>query len=162
MKIIVDRGFLTPLFYDDPPILPTPFSKFVLFLRLMGVIAPHMICYFLLNDLMNLHMSNLVTLVPPGPCGVFFFFFFFCNKAAVYWGVAHDVVFTSTLLWYHVQTKTHIEANRLIHPHEYILTSLVMCLLKLSVLHWVNNLLISKFYFSIVLRCLFFPKITDL
>ena len=138
MKIIVDRGFLTPLFYDDPPILPTPFSKFVLFLRLMGVIAPHMICYFLLNDLI------------------------FCNKAAVYWGVAHDVVFTSTLLWYHVQTKTHIEANRLIHPHEYILTSLVMCLLKLSVLHWVNNLLISKFYFSIVLRCLFFPKITDL
>ena len=51
---IVGRGFLTTLFHEDPLILPTP---------------P---CYFLLNDIMVLHMSNLVTLVPRGPNSVFY------------------------------------------------------------------------------------------
>ena len=39
-------------------------------------------------------------------------------------------------------------ANRLTHPHEYILTPPVMCLQQLPVLHWMNNLLTSKICFT--------------
>ena len=39
----------------------------------------------------------------------------------------------------------HTGANRLTHPYKHMLTSPVMCSQKLCVIHWMNNLLTSKF-----------------
>ena len=36
------------------------------------VIAPNLMCYFLLNDIMDLQMSRFGTLVSQRPCGVFY------------------------------------------------------------------------------------------
>ena len=53
----------------------------------------------------------------------------------------------------HMQTHTtHSESNRLTQPYKYILTPPAMCSQQLSVLHWMNNSLISKIYFP---QCLF-------
>ena len=78
--------------------------------------------------------------------------------------------FASTLIWYHTQTHTHTHThtqrhNTLrgqctdTHQHKYIFTPPVMCSQQLSLLHWMNNSLISKIYFP---QCLFFSKIIDL
>ena len=87
-KPIVGTGFLTPIFYEDPTILPTPsFFKFCLplpptstphcsFCCLVSLsewaIATHLMCYFLLNDIMDLLMLSLGTFVPQGPCSVLY------------------------------------------------------------------------------------------
>ena len=95
MYAMIDRGFLTPLFHGNTPILPTPtpFSNFVqrypfpvasnlhptaafvvLFFWLNGR-SQYIWSIILLNDIMDLHMPSLGTFVPEGPCCVFF-----CNK----------------------------------------------------------------------------------
>ena len=68
---------------------------------------------------------------------------------APYWRFdTDDMVFASTLIWYHTQTNTHrayrdqqTDTNR----YKYILTPSVMCTQQLPVLHWMNNLLIQRF-----------------
>ena len=56
------------------------------------------------------------------------------------------------VLWFDITYKkrhtTHSGANRLTHPNKYILTSPVMCWQQLSVLHWMNNLLMSRIFFT--------------
>ena len=69
--LTVDRGFQTPLIYQDCPILLTsPYCSFV-FCCLVSlaewVIASHLICY-LLNDIMDLHILRFGTSVPEGVC----------------------------------------------------------------------------------------------
>ena len=73
--------------------------------------------------------------------------------------------------WYsnlisHTQTQSHKQihtahsgARRLTHPHKYIFTPPTICSQQLSLLHWMDNALISKNYFP---RCLFFSRIIHL
>ena len=53
---------------------------------------------------MDLPMSSLSTLVPKGPCCVYY-----ATRCQVYGGLTHNVVFffDSTLVWYHTHTHTH-------------------------------------------------------
>ena len=94
---------------------------------------------------------------------------FYATRYQVYWGLTHNVTFL-LVLWFditHTNNKhTHIqrhtapsEANRLTHPYKFIFASLVMCSQQLSLLHWINNSLISKIYIA---QCLFFSKYNSL
>ena len=80
--------------------------------------------------------------------------------------------FAGTLIWYHTykhthtHTHTHIQrhiehvgASRLTHPYKYIFTPLGIFSQQLSLLHWIDNSLISKNHFP---RCLFFSRIIHL
>ena len=71
-----------------------------------------------------------------------------CNKTSVYWGLTHDMVLVPWFDITHRQTRntTHTGGNRLTHTYKYITT--IMCSQQLSVLHFMNNSLISKFYFT--------------
>ena len=84
------------------------------------------------------------------------------------------------VLWFdithtHTHTNTHkqrhtadIGASRLTHQYKYTLTLLVMFSQQLSVLHWMNNLLISKIYFadssnmSLLFKNFWLAEVTDL
>ena len=80
-----------------------------------------------------------------------------CNKASVCWGLTHDLAFCkySDLISYiHKQRHmAHTGAYRLTHAYKYTLILPVTCSLYYiewiicSVLHWMNNLVISKSYF---------------
>ena len=75
-----------PTFLSSPTPSPT-FLSVVLFLWLNG--WSHHIWYaILLNDDMDLHMSNLGTLLPEGSSCVFY-----AIRDQVYWGLRHNVVF---------------------------------------------------------------------
>ena len=57
------------------------------------------------------------------------------------------------VLWFdithaHKKQRHHTGANRLKRPYKHILTSPVLCSQQLSVLHWMNNLMIWKIYFT--------------
>ena len=59
--------------------------------------------------------------------------------------------FASISIWHHKYTQRHTTGtgvNRLTQPCKYILMLTVMCSQKLPVLHWMDNLLISKIYFT--------------
>ena len=59
----------------------------------------------------------------------------------------------------HTHTQRHTAqsgANILKHPYKYKLKPPVMCSQYLSILHWMNNLWISKIYFP---RCILFQKL---
>ena len=141
---IVGRGVLTLLFYEDPPILPTPaFSTFVhppplfptltavsvvLFLWLNGW-SCHIWYTVLRNEIVDLQMFSLATLVPDLMCVLY-------NRPWCmfqdYWGLTHYVVFC----WYsdlisqtqkHTNTHTHTQrctthsgASRLTQPYIYL------------------------------------------
>ena len=109
-------------------------------------------------DNVDLHVLSLCTLVPEGPWCVFY-----ATRHQVYWGLAHNMVFW----WYsnlisHKHTHTHIEhakTSMLTHPYKYIFTLLGIFSHQLSLLHWMDNSLISKNYFP---KCLFFSRIIHL
>ena len=110
-----------PPFYEDPSYVAFPLfwnfvqphplpcllqphshcSSVVLFLW-QNEWSRHTWCAILLNDNTDLHMSSLGTLVPEGPWCVFY-----VTRRQVYWGLTHNVVFTGTLIWYHIHTNTH-------------------------------------------------------
>ena len=54
----------------------------------------------------------------------------------------------STPILYHKKHKAQTGVNRLTHQYKYTLTPRVRCSKQLSVLHWMNNLLISKIYLT--------------
>ena len=82
----VDRGFLVHYFMKTPYIVnpphffqilsgpQTPCSFCCLVSLTEWVIVLHLLCYFTLNDIMDLHMSIVGTLVPvpEGPCCLFY------------------------------------------------------------------------------------------
>ena len=79
--------------------LPTTFTPTALFVTLFHWLNGwfhHNWCVILLNDIMDLHMFSLGTIVPEGPCCVFY-----ATKHRVYWCLTHNVVCTSTLIGYH-------------------------------------------------------------
>ena len=111
----------TPLFYEDPlyflppthfQILSTPPLSChlqppppLLVLWLNGW-SHHIWCAILLNDIINLHMSSLGTLVPEGP-----WYLFYAKRRQVYWGLTHNVVFC----WYSnliLRTQTHTYTHK--------------------------------------------------
>ena len=81
----------TPNFLSPPTPTPTVFPV-DLFLWLNGW-SHHIWCAIFLNDNLDLHMLSLDTLVPEGP-----WFVFYATKHQDYWGLAHNVVFTGTLI----------------------------------------------------------------
>ena len=118
---IVGRGFLTFLFYEYSPILPTPLFKTsllppnlqptalfdALFFRwasdqaTLDVLLYEMIC----------HMSSFGTLVSKMPCYVFY-----ATRGQVYWGLTYNVLF----YWYSgliPHTHTHTHTHTLTHTH---------------------------------------------
>ena len=128
----VARGFVTPPYLWKPPILPSPpFSNFVHHppkpLLPLLFLLPYFFDWIddhatfgviLLDDIMDLHMSILGTLVPEEPCCVFY------TKGIKFTEVWHIMKFlASTLIWYHKQKQrhtTHTRAKRLTHPYKYI------------------------------------------
>ena len=96
---------------------------------------------------MDLNMSNLDTLVAEGP-----YCMFCATRRQIYWGLTNNVAFCyffDLILHTHKQRHTtHAGAKRLTHPHKYILTPAVTCSQLLSALHWINNSLMSKIYFT--------------
>ena len=175
---MIGRGVITPLFYEDPSILPTFFFKFCLspsfplpcYLQpptptalssTEWVIVPYLMCYFTWWYSGSTHVEPWY-LVPEGSWCVFY-----ATTYQVYWGLSHNVVFC----WYfnlisHTHKHTHTErytahsgASRHTHPCKYIFTPPVMCSQQLSLLHWMHNSLISKNCFP---GCLFFSKIIHL
>ena len=113
---------LTPLIYEDPPILPNPVNSYfvntspyfpltpnltpapLVFLLSCFYFCCPVCCLFaiLLNDNMDLHILSLGTLVSEGPWCVFY-----VTRCQVYGGLTHNMFFTGTLIWYHPHTNTH-------------------------------------------------------
>ena len=115
-------------------------------------------CVILVNDIMDLFMSSLGTLVPEGPCCVFY---------ATRRQVRSDTSCGFLLvLWFNItHTRTHArthtyKANRGLidwHTQVNIYQHHLFCShTSYPELYWMNNLLISKIYF------LWFSKITRL
>ena len=87
-------NFVQPALPSLSPPTPTPTDlSVVLFLWLNGW-SRHIWCAFLPNDIMDLHLSSLGTLV----------------KRQAYWDLTHKF-FTSTLIGYHTHTHTHMHTK---------------------------------------------------
>ena len=116
------------------------------------VMVPHLMCYLLLHDIMDLHMSNLGTLVSQGLCGVFYatrhqiteFQRMTLSLLILWFHITHTHAHTHTHIHTHKQHTTHRGTNRLTHLCKYILSPSAMCSKHLSVLHRMNNLMIPK------------------
>ena len=143
-----------PTFFQilsNPPVVTNPqlHCSFCCYFSLFErVIAPHIWCAILLNDIMDPQISNLGTSVPEGP-----WYVFYATRHQVYSGLTH-VIFC----WYsgmisdtqiHKQTDTqhsqwpvdwHIHINTYLHH--------LFCAQKLSSLHWMNNFTYIKNLFS--------------
>ena len=110
----------------------------------------HIWCVLLLNDIMDLYISTLGTLVRERP------WYVFMQQSLKFTDFWHIIwLFAGTLIWHHKRTYTQWHTarsgdNRLRHPYKYILTSPEMCSQQLSVLQWkftdIKNFL-SSFYF---------------
>ena len=144
-------GFLSHLFYEDSPILSIPsppFSNFV----------PHSPCSFVALLLWLNRWSHHIW------CVIFNDWYYGSTHVMPWYllmcFVQHGVSLPRSntwcgflqVLWFDITYKkrntTHSGANRLTHPDKYILTSPVMCWQQLSVLHWMNNLLMSRIFFT--------------
>ena len=141
--ILPTPPFLNPLSHHLPPWTSTALSV-VLFLWQNGC-----------NEIMDLHMSSLGTLVPGGPWCLFYATLSSLLKADTKYGcllvpwlsITHTHIHTHTQTHTHTHTnthhtKTHSRASRLTHLYKYIFTPPVMCSQQLSLLHWMNNSLI--------------------
>ena len=112
------RGVHTSLFYEDPPILPTPIFQILSSHALPPLFCPTLTALsfvffgwmgdratfgvILLNDIIDLYMLSLGTLVTEGP-----WFVFYATRHQVYLGLTHNVFFC----WYsdlisHTYTQT--------------------------------------------------------
>ena len=134
-----------------PPPTPTPYYSSCCLVSLgEWVIAPHLI---LLNDIMDVHMSSLRTLmrVLRNQASNLLKSNAWCGFLLVLW---FDVTYKNT----HIKKHTaHSGASRLTRP--YIFTPTLMCSQQLALLHWMNNLLMSKLHFP---QCRFFSKMIHL
>ena len=113
-KIIVDRGFLIPKFYEDPLYCLPPIFQilshcalFVALLLWLNVWTSHIWCVILTN-IIDLNLSNLGT--------------WYCSVGSM-------------------DTQGPIGRHT---RYKYLLTPLVMCTEQLLALNWINNLLMQK------------------
>ena len=159
--LIVGRGFLTPFILWRVRYIPYPsFWKFCptplscrlqpspppIFLTWLNWWLCHILCVILLNNSMDLYVSTLGTLIPEGPCHVFYatrlFYFTRLLYSVKFTKIWHISLFVGTLIWYHTNLyrqrhTSHSRANKLAHPYKCILTRPAMYSQQLSVLHWI-------------------------
>ena len=120
-----------------------------------SVIAPHL-CAILLDDIMDVHMSSLRTLMH-----------FYATSGEVYWGLTHDVVFclysdlishTHTHIYTHKDTQ-HTQGPVDWHTHINIYLHQLLCAHSsyLYYIEWRNH-----WYQKFSYRSLFFSKIIHL
>ena len=64
----------------------TPTAFFVTLLIWLNLQLQHIWCVFLVNDIVDIHMSSLGTLVPEEPCCVYY-----ATRCQVYWRLTHVV-----------------------------------------------------------------------
>ena len=84
----------------------------------------------------------------------------FMQQGVKFTEVWHMWFFAGALIWYHTHKDTqHTRASRPTHPYKYIFAPSVMCLQQPTLLHLMDNLMISKNYFP---RCYFFLIIIHL
>ena len=118
----------------------------------------YFISVILINYIVDLYMLSLGTLVPEGPCSMFY-----ATRPLVYWGLTNDVFFL-LLFWFDItQTQTITPSTQRGQwtdiPH--VLTTPITG----SVLQWMNNSMISKIYstkFYVKVSYLCFSKIVKL
>ena len=127
------QGGPNPLFYDGRGTLVTsPFSKFCP--------PPSTHLFF---DLLNLETQNHKCLA--------LWFKHWSGTWFKHWRFRTDeIIFASTLIWYHTHTDTFAHRQDTKGPIEwhtdgYILIPPVICSQQISVLHWMNNSLKAKF-----------------
>ena len=66
-------------------------------------------CVTVLNDIKDLKLLSLGTLVLAAPCSIFYI-----TRDQIYWSFDTDeMVFATTLIWYHLHRKTHAGYTRL-------------------------------------------------
>ena len=164
--IIVGTGFLTPLFYEDPLTIPISYFQFLynnthlltclqtphpLFLLtyLFGWINDCAIfCVILLNDFMDLHMSNLDTLVPEVPC---------CMQQGIMftelWHIMRFFCSYSELISHIHREREHTEGPKAWNINIYINTTCFALTAAISILlneqfNDIKNLLSMMSFFS--------------
>ena len=125
---IVGRGVLTPLFYEDPPILPrllfqflsNPSPPFPCHLQCSPPFLIQLSCFSgWMGDHATSDVLSYLMVSWMYPCQAWRpWCVFYATRRHVYWGLTHDVV----LCWYsdlisHTQKHTsNSGASRLIHP----------------------------------------------
>ena len=128
-----------PLFYEDPLCYPTP----------------HFQILFTPNPHLLLTLPLTVS---------------FMHQGVKYWSLVDMTwLFANTLIRYHTQThephsKLSVDwltqvVSRLTYPYKYILTPPAMYSQHLSVLHWMNNFLMSKLHFTEFYNVFAFQKL---
>ena len=123
------------------PPTSTPTALFlVLFLWLNGWLRTFDVLFYLilLILLMDLHIYGIGTLVAEGSRCVFYVIW-----GQVYWGLRHNVMFCWCFDLISRKSK-HTNTHTSIPIQIYIEST---CYMPISVLHWINNDLISKIYF---------------
>ena len=156
--------YCLPLFFKFCPTsqssLSFPTHTPMLFLWLNGW-WNHIWSAISINDIMDLHMSSLGTLVWERPWCVPH-----ATRRQVYWGQAQNEAFYwhSDLISHihkdiHINTHSTLRGQWTYKPMQIYICTTVMCSEQLSLLRWINNSLISKNYFP---RCLFFWTIIHL
>ena len=116
----------------------------------VNVWSYHILCVIFLNDIMDLNLLSLDTLVAAATCCVFY-----APSIKFTQGFTWMTVFASTLIWHHTQRQTHSghkRTNRLTHTYKYISTSPVMCTLQLHVLYWMNKCTSQRSTMSLLLK----------
>ena len=170
--IIVGKGFLTLLIYEEPPILliphffnffqpPAPpfFPRYLLpcfFLWMCDCATLNVLFYFTIRQtytcwaLVSQYQRHLVVCFRKQ--GI--------NNFTV--GLTHRTWLLLALIWYHTHKHiytSHRGTNWPAYIYKYILTSTVMRSQQLPVLHWMNDSLISKIYFTEVPNIFAFRKL---
>ena len=69
------------------------------------------------------------------------------------------MIFASTLSWFTHKDKTHRTHRDWWIDTHILLAPSVMCIQQLPVLHWINNLLIQKIYFTEIPHVFAFQKL---
>ena len=79
-------------------------------------VSSHHSCVILLNNIMDLDLSSLGTLIWAAPCYVFY-----ATRHHIYQRLdIDDMVFASTLIWYHTHRQAHSPAHIIEYVSEHI------------------------------------------
>ena len=125
-----------PLYCLPPSFSNSPYSFCCLVSLAECLIKPDQ-CVFSLNDIMDLDLSSLVTLVSWVPCCVL------CNKASNLLKVWHPMRWFLLVLWFdifHIETNTNRDQQT-----DTCITISTTCQVHVAATYWRSNLLTQKF-----------------
>ena len=112
----------SPLFYEDPLYCLPPSSDFVQPLLLCVVLLPWLnlwsryISVLLLDNIMNLNLLSLGTVVSAASCCVLY-----STRYQIYWRFnTYNMVFTTTVIRNHTHTHIHTYTHTQIYIYIYI------------------------------------------